>query len=153
MDFTRIQLDDDLEAFLDKQVRPFMDEHLTDDVLARERVEGNGFVPEYQQALARQGWLDRWLAPADDGDTLDSLRAAIVRAEEAARVGPLFPVTGSHSLVMTVVRQFGSDDLRAEIADGVHRGDIQACLGYTEPDCGSDAAAIRTRGCATATSG
>ena len=25
------------------------------------------------------------------------------------------------------------------------RGQIQACLGYTEPDCGSDAAAIRTR--------
>ena len=27
----------------------------------------------------------------------------------------------------------------------MHRGEIQACLGYTEPDCGSDAAAIRTR--------
>jgi alkylation response protein AidB-like acyl-CoA dehydrogenase len=46
---------------------------------------------------------------------------------------------------MQVVRQFGSDELKAEIAAGVQAGEIQACLGYTEPDCGSDAAAIRTR--------
>ena len=69
----------------------------------------------------------------------------MLESEQAARVGPLFPVTGSHALVMQVVRQFGSDALRAEIADGVRAGTVQACLGYTEPDCGSDAAAIRTR--------
>ncbi len=145
MDFSRIELDDDLEAFVHEQVRPFLDEHLSEELLARERVEGNGFVPEYQQALARRGWLEQWLASSADGNALDSLRAAILRAEEADRVGPLFPVTGSHGLVMTVVRQFGSDALRAQIAEGVHSGDIQTCLGYTEPDCGSDAAAIRTR--------
>ena len=73
------------------------------------------------------------------------MRAAIVRAEETDRVGPLFPVVGSHALVMSVVKQFASDALLTEITAGVHRGDVQACLGYTEPDCGSDAAAIRTR--------
>jgi alkylation response protein AidB-like acyl-CoA dehydrogenase len=146
MDFSRVELDDELAAFRDEQVGPFLDQHLTDDVLARERLEGNGFVPEYQRALADRGWLEQWLAPAADGvRALDPVRAAIVLAEETDRVGPLFPVTGSHSLVMSVVRQFGGDALRAEIADGVHRGEIQACLGYTEPDCGSDAAAIRTR--------
>ena len=144
MDFSRIDLDDDRSAFWADEVRPFMDEHLPDDLLARERVEGNGFVPEYQRALARRGWLEAWL-DADDAPSLDPVQAAIVRAEEYDRVGPLFPVAGSHSLVMGVVRQFGSDALRAEIEAGVSRGEIQACLGYTEPDCGSDAAAIRTR--------
>ena len=144
MDFSRIDLDDDRSAFWADEVRPFMDEHLPDDLLARERVEGNGFDPEYQRALARRGWLEPWLG-ADDAPSLDPVRAAIVRAEEYDRVGPLFPVAGSHSLVMGVVRQFGSDALRAEIEAGVSRGEIQACLGYTEPDCGSDAAAIRTR--------
>jgi alkylation response protein AidB-like acyl-CoA dehydrogenase len=145
VDFSRIELDEELEEFRDEQVRPFLDEHLTDDVLARERLEGNGFVPEYQQALARRGWLEQWLASAPDERALDPLRAAIVRAEETDRVGPLFPVAGSHALVMSVVKAFGSDALRGEIAAGVDRGEIQACLGYTEPDCGSDAAAIRTR--------
>jgi alkylation response protein AidB-like acyl-CoA dehydrogenase len=46
---------------------------------------------------------------------------------------------------MSVVRQFGSDELRAEIGPGVRKGEVVCCLGYTEPDCGSDAAAIRSR--------
>lgn len=145
MDFSTIEFDDDLQRFRDDEVRPFLDEHLTDDVLARERREGNGFVPEFQRALAARGWLEPWLAADPSADALDPVRAAVLESEEAARVGPLLPVTGSHGLVMHVVRQFGSDALRAEIADGVHAGEIQACLGYTEPDCGSDAAAIRTR--------
>jgi alkylation response protein AidB-like acyl-CoA dehydrogenase len=145
MDFSPIEFDDDLRRFRDEEVRPFLDEQLTDDVLARERREGNGFIPEYQRALGARGWLEPWLADDDDTDRLDPVRAAVFESEEAARVGPLIPVTGSHSLVMSVVRQFGSHELRAEIAAGVRAGVIQACLGYTEPDCGSDAAAIRTR--------
>lgn len=145
MDFSAIEFDDDLQRFRDDEVRPFLDEHLTDDVLARERHEGNGFIPEFQRALAARGWLEPWLAADPSADALDPVWAAVLESEEAARVGPLLPITGSHGLVMHVVRQFGSDALRAEIADGVHAGEIQACLGYTEPDCGSDAAAIRTR--------
>jgi alkylation response protein AidB-like acyl-CoA dehydrogenase len=144
VDFSPIELDDDLRRFRD-EVRAFLDEQLTDDVLARERHEGNGFVPAYQRALARREWLEPWLDDGDAGVGLDSVRAAVLDVEQAARVGPLFPVQGSHALVMQVVRQFGSDELKAEIVDGVHSGEIQACLGYTEPDCGSDAAAIRTR--------
>jgi alkylation response protein AidB-like acyl-CoA dehydrogenase len=151
VDFSPIEFDDDLRRFRDDEVRPFLDEQLTDDVLARERHEGNGFDPAYQRALAARGWLELWLAdgPTSDGlggdGGLDAVRAAVFDVEQAARVGPLFPVQGSHALVMQVVRQFASDELKAELADRVHAGEVQACLGYTEPDCGSDAAAIRTR--------
>jgi 3-oxocholest-4-en-26-oyl-CoA dehydrogenase alpha subunit len=145
VDFSPIDFDDELRRFRDEEVRPFLDEQLTDDVLARERHEGNGFVPSYQRALAARGWLEPWLADTPDPDALDPVRATVLESELAARVGPLFPVTGSHALVMHVVRQFGSHALKAEIDGGVRAGEIQACLGYTEPDCGSDAAAIRTR--------
>jgi alkylation response protein AidB-like acyl-CoA dehydrogenase len=43
------------------------------------------------------------------------------------------------------VHAFGSDDLRAEVLAGVADGEVTCCLGYTEPDCGSDAAAVTTR--------
>jgi alkylation response protein AidB-like acyl-CoA dehydrogenase len=142
VDFSAIEFDDELRRFRDDEVRPFLAEQLTDDVLARERHEGNGFVPTYQRALAARGWLEPWLGGAGG---LDPVRAAVLEVEQAAWVGPLFPVQGSHALVMQVVRQFGSNELKAEIAAGVQAGEIQACLGYTEPDCGSDAAAIRTR--------
>ena len=123
MDFSPIEFDDDLRRFRDDDVRPFLDEHLTDDVLARERHEGNGFVPEYQHALAARGWLEPWLADGPTPDALDPVRAGGARVGAGRPRGPLFPVTGSHGLVMQVVRQFGSDALRAEIADGVRAGD------------------------------
>ena len=145
MDFSAIEFDDELRRFRDDEVRPFLDEQLTGDVLARERHEGNGFDPVYQRALAARGWMEPWLPDRATTAGLDPVQAAVLETEQAARVGPLFPVQGSHALVMQVVRQFGSAELHAEIAAGVHAGEIQACLGYTEPDCGSDAAAIRTR--------
>jgi alkylation response protein AidB-like acyl-CoA dehydrogenase len=43
------------------------------------------------------------------------------------------------------VRSFGSAALQAEILPGVASGVIRICLGYTEPDCGSDLAGVRTR--------
>ena len=111
MDFSPIEFDDELRRFRDDEVGPFLDAQLTDAVLARERHEGNGFDPGYQRAMAARGWLERFL---DDGPTndepgghvgLDPVRAAVFETEQAARVGPLFPVPGSHGLVMQVVRQ------------------------------------------------
>jgi alkylation response protein AidB-like acyl-CoA dehydrogenase len=57
----------------------------------------------------------------------------------------MLPVKGSNRLVRSVVHAFGSDDLRAEVLAGVADGEVTCCLGYTEPDCGSDAAAVTTR--------
>ena len=145
MDFSVIELDPEVAEFWAGEVVPFMDEHLSHELLEQEHREGNGFVPAYQRALAAQGWLAPSASSAEHADGLDGMRAAIVQGEEGRRVGALFPVAGSHSLVMSVVRAFGSDELHAEIDRGTSEGAIQCALGYTEPDCGSDAAAIRTR--------
>jgi alkylation response protein AidB-like acyl-CoA dehydrogenase len=36
-------------------------------------------------------------------------------------------------------------DLKADVLPKVAAGDVRFCLGYTEPDSGSDIAAARTR--------
>ena len=149
MDFGIIELDDDVLAFWNDEVRPFFDEYLADDVLERERREGNGIIPELQRALGARGWL----APAatataanePGGVGIDALRSAIVDAEEGLRAGPLLPAKGSHNLVVAVIRAFGSDELKATVLPKATRGEVSCCLGYTEPDCGSDAAAVTTR--------
>ena len=41
--------------------------------------------------------------------------------------------------------QFGSPELRAEVLPGVFSGHVRLCLGYTEPDGGSDIATCKTR--------
>ena len=139
MDFGRIDLPQDLVEFW-SEVGKFYDEHLPPKAIDQERADGNGFVPSLERALGERGWrTPTW--PEREGGP----QAAILRAEEARRVGPLFPVKGSTELVAGAVRHFGSMELREEILSGVARGELTLSLGYTEPDCGSDAAAIRTR--------
>lgn len=144
MDFGVLELDEDLQAFRE-EVSRFYDEHLPPAVVAAERGEGNGVVPELERALARAGWVDPSTGAGADGAELDDVRLAIVDAEEGRRAGSLLPVKGSTRLVLGVVRAFGSDALRAEVLAGTAAGTATCSLGYTEPDCGSDAAAITTR--------
>ena len=145
MDFSEMTLPEDDVAFWRDEVVPFYDEHLGDDVLDRERHEGNGWVPELEVKLGRRGWIEPTGTPDEGGADLDPVRAALLLGEEARRAGVLFPVKGSHQLVMEVVRRFGSPEVQAEVLAGSAAGTIKCCLGYTEPDCGSDAAAVTTR--------
>ena len=43
------------------------------------------------------------------------------------------------------IRPHGSEQLKREVLPGIANGTIRVCLGYTEPDAGSDLAAVRTR--------
>jgi 3-oxocholest-4-en-26-oyl-CoA dehydrogenase alpha subunit len=143
MDFGAIELTPDVEAFWD-EVGDFLDVHLTDEV--RERAERNqdGHDAAFHRALGSRGWiLPMW--PVDEGGAgLDPLRARILALElawrDAPSVGRLITVT-----ITLGVRAWGSDDLRAEVLPRVARGEVCMCLGYTEPDSGSDMAAAKTR--------
>ena len=144
MDFGRIELDADVQAFRD-EVRAFYDEHLTEDMLEKERREGNGFIPSLHRAMGERGWVMPSAPVEQGGAGLDPLRAYLVDTELHRRVGPLLPVLGSNRLVTSVVRVFGSKELKARVLPAVARGEVMMSLGYTEPDAGSDAAAIKTR--------
>jgi alkylation response protein AidB-like acyl-CoA dehydrogenase len=144
MDFSPIEIAPDVQAFWDDEVVPFFDEHLSQEILDREEEEGNGFIPALDRALAAKGWLQPMASVEDGGAGLDPVRAAVIMAEQNRRVFS-FPVKGSHGLVTPVVQAFGSDELKAKVLPGARRGEIHFCLGYTEPDCGTDAAAVKTR--------
>jgi alkylation response protein AidB-like acyl-CoA dehydrogenase len=144
MDFGRIELDADTLAFWE-EVRAFYDEHLTEEMLEKERREGNGLIPSLHRAMGARGWVMPSAPPEQGGAGLDPLRAYIVETELHRRVGPLLTALGSVRLVTAVVRVFGSEELKARVLPGVARGEVFMSLGYTEPDAGSDAAAIKTR--------
>jgi len=52
---------------------------------------------------------------------------------------------GTTSLVVEAVRRYGNDELKAEVLGRVASGEVRMCLGYTEPDGGSDIAGAKTR--------
>jgi alkylation response protein AidB-like acyl-CoA dehydrogenase len=48
-------------------------------------------------------------------------------------------------LVGRTLMAFGSERLKSEVLTRIARGDAICCLGYTEPEFGSDVASARTR--------
>lgn len=143
MNFEVIELDEDTMDFW-RDVRGFFEEHVTAEVLDEERVNGGGFNEALHLAMGQRGWVaPRW-TESEGGADLDPLRARIV-ADEFARSGAPYILAGTTLLPPVAIRMFGSAEVQAEVLPGVADGTVRICLGYTEPDCGSDLAAVRTR--------
>ena len=70
--------------------------------------------------------------------------AAIV-AREVTRSGAPAILAGTTLLPASSIRAHGNEQLQREVLPGIADGTIRVCLGYTEPDTGSDLAAVRTR--------
>jgi alkylation response protein AidB-like acyl-CoA dehydrogenase len=145
MDFSVINLEPEVAAFR-REVTRFLDDHLTEEVVAYERRTGNGHYPPFHAALGARGWILPMWPVAEGGAGLDPLRARILALELAWRQSQWVSVS---RLVTTTIalglRGWASDALRQEILPGVARGTVLMCLGYTEPDSGSDMAAAKTR--------
>ncbi len=143
MDFSIVDLDEQTRDFQEK-VRAFCDEHITEEVMDAEFATGDGFNAALHKALGQQGWiLPTW--PRDKGGAgLTPLQAAILSTELRLRHAPTIPM-GTTMLVLPAVTRWATDELKAEVLPAVASGDVRFCLGYTEPDSGSDIAAAKTR--------
>jgi alkylation response protein AidB-like acyl-CoA dehydrogenase len=141
MQFTQLALDDETRAFW-REVNEFIAAN-RDPALATEP-DVNANDQRLQRALGRRGWnIPHW--PKELGGAALSPLQRHILALELSRSGAPLVGRGLTHLILPAVEQFGSQELKAEIFPGVARGDINFCLGYTEPDGGSDMAAARTR--------
>ncbi len=143
MNFALLDLDDETRAFW-AEARAFFDTHVTASVHDEERETGAGFNEPLHLALGQRGWVAPQWSVEDGGAGLDALQARIV-AQELTRSGAPFILASTTLLPPVAIRLFAADDIKAEILPGVADGTIRICLGYTEPDCGSDLAAVKTR--------
>ncbi|MEY2432755.1 MAG: hypothetical protein QOC92_2480, partial [Acidimicrobiaceae bacterium] len=119
------------------EVRAFVAEHLSEEI--RERVHLTGTVHDwgFHRALADRGWLDAtWcLGPSE----VQALK------EELGRAGAPLDGWGTSDLVAHTIDVAGNDAQREEIVPRVRSGEVVICLGYSEPDAGSDLASVTTR--------
>jgi acyl-CoA dehydrogenase len=120
----------EIRAFVRERLRPYADEW-----------EDAGWFPnEVFGALAERGWLGLkyrgdWVADA-------------VLTEELARCGSggVAAGIGAHIHIATPpVFTFGTDAQRKRWLEPALRGELIGALAITEPDAGSDVAAVRTR--------
>jgi alkylation response protein AidB-like acyl-CoA dehydrogenase len=135
-------LSDDDQRFLE-EARDFLRTHVTEDVKRRDRETGDNFDEGVHLALGAAGYLEReWKSEADGG--FSRVRRRIWELEKRRAHVP-WVTWGTTAMVARSVAKFGSAELRDEVLPGVFSGHVRLCLGYTEPEGGSDIATCKTR--------
>ena len=117
---------------------------MTDEVIARDRETGENFDEGVHLALGEAGYLAAdFKAEADGG--FSRVRKRIWDLEIGRAHTPWFH-WGTTAMVARAVEQFGSAELKEEVlARRCCPVEFRLCLGYTEPEGGSDVATCKTR--------
>jgi alkylation response protein AidB-like acyl-CoA dehydrogenase len=137
-----VQLSDDDEAFR-AELRSLVKTLVTEEVIRRDRETGENFDEGVHLALGAAGYLARdWHDEADGGFT--RVRRRIWHLEIGRAHTPWFH-WGTTAMVAHTVHRFGSPELKEQVLPKVLSGEYRLCLGYTEPEGGSDVATCKTR--------
>ncbi|CAN5516404.1 acyl-CoA dehydrogenase family protein [soil metagenome] len=142
MDFSRVELDDDDQKFL-TDVRAFLTEHVTDEVRRRDRETGDNFDEGVHLAIGAAGYLEAEWKPESEGG-FSRVRRRIWELEKRRAHVP-WVTWGTTAMVARSVAAFGKPELVDEVMPKVFSGEVRMCLGYTEPEGGSDIATCKTR--------
>jgi alkylation response protein AidB-like acyl-CoA dehydrogenase len=142
MDFSRVTLPAEDQDFLD-EVRGFLTTHITDEVIRHDRETGDNFHEGAHLALGAAGYLEAEWKPESAGG-FTRVRRRIWELEKRRFHVP-WVTWGTTSMVAHSVDSFGSEELKAEVLPKVSSGHVRLCLGYTEPEGGSDVATCKTR--------
>lgn len=142
MDFSHVELSPEDAAFRD-ELRAFLAEIVTEEVIRRDRETGDNFDEGVHLALAAAGYLEREFRSEEDGGFSRVQRR--IWALERRRAEVPWVTWGTTVMIAGSVARFASDEIRDDVLRGVFDGTVRMCLGYTEPEGGSDVATCKTR--------
>jgi alkylation response protein AidB-like acyl-CoA dehydrogenase len=109
-------------------------------------VEGEAAL--WRDRLASRGWgTPTW--PAELGGGGLNHQEAKVLSEEMHRVGAINPIPLLAGMGVTMVGptilEYGTEDQKQRHIPGICSGKVRWCLGYSEPNAGSDLASLATK--------
>ncbi|WP_157220205.1 acyl-CoA dehydrogenase [Flavisphingomonas formosensis] len=127
-----------------EEVRAFFRSHMTDALRAMADPSTDGHDPEFHRALAAAGlaypdWPNEWGGSERTPFEVSAL-AHVFEEFRWTRV----PI-GITAMGARMVMMFGSPELRQEVLPRIGAGEALSCLGFTEPEAGSDVYSTRTR--------
>jgi alkylation response protein AidB-like acyl-CoA dehydrogenase len=135
-----------------EEVATWLAEHLTGEFAPLVGTGGPGREHEHvelrtawEQELGRGGWIGLGWAAADGGRGA-SIEDQVTFHEEYAKAGG--PARIGHigeQLVAPTLIAFGTQEQKDRFLPGIKAGTELWCQGYSEPDAGSDLAAVRTK--------
>jgi 3-oxocholest-4-en-26-oyl-CoA dehydrogenase alpha subunit len=139
MDFT---LDAKAEA-LRAEVRDFLTQHLTPELDAQVYTSGVSHDEAFAKALGERNWIaPEWTR--EGFEALDDFEVQVL-IDELTRVEAPTVAVATSMMVGRVIRAVGSEALQAEVLPRVVTGEVTIALGMSEPEAGSDVAAVQTR--------
>ncbi len=127
-----------VRGVLSREIEPFVDEW-----------EEAGAFPGHQvwKALGASGLLGLEYDPAYGGQGAEH-SYTVIFGEELGRIGcggvPM-AITAHTDMATPSLHRFGTHELKERYLAPALAGEMMAAIGVTEPDAGSDMAAIRTR--------
>ncbi|KKW68421.1 acyl-CoA dehydrogenase [Lampropedia cohaerens] len=129
------------------QVRQWLEDNLPAELahkvnhnlrLTREDLQG------WARVLGRQGWLANSWPREFGGPGWDAVQRYLF-AEECARAGAPSIVPFGPVMVAPVIMAYGTPQQQQRFLPGIASGEVWWSQGYSEPDAGSDLAALKTR--------
>lgn len=129
---------------LGKEIKEFFDKNLTPELRAKAHYSFDGHDAGIHKKLAEAKLLfPNW--PKEYGGREAppySMNALYQTFEE---VGWTTHAISTTSIVGTMIRKCGTEQLKNEVLSKIISGEVVCSLGYTEPSCGSDVFAVKTR--------
>lgn len=136
---------DDSQEALRNELRSYYDKLLTPDVRVALR-EGHG-IGSAMRSVVRQMGEDGWLGigwPVEYGGQGRSAIEQFIFFDESMRAGAPVPMLTINTVGPTLY-QHGSQEQKDYFLPRILKGDVHFCIGYTEPNAGTDLAALQTR--------
>ena len=131
------------EAFR-AEVRAFIETHLSAEIVQQAHATGTMHDWGFHRALCERGYLAAGWPSEVGGLGRDAIDQTLLMQE---LYGAGAPIDGLNiaAMVGATLLVCGTDEQKAEILPGILAGEVRCCLGYSEPDAGSDVAAVTTR--------
>jgi len=131
-----------------KEIRAWLAKHWTPEKQAahlRKPFNERGYDNEFSRLMGRDGWIGLgW--PKHFGGQGRSPTEQIAFITEIANAGaPAHAHTTSETIVAQALFQHGAKEQQDEWLPAIKHGERLFALGYSEPEAGSDLAALRTR--------
>jgi 3-oxocholest-4-en-26-oyl-CoA dehydrogenase alpha subunit len=135
----------EVEAFR-QEVREFVQKEWSEELRARAAGHGGDTYEQeraFRRRLGERGWLSLpW--PKQYGGQERSPLEYYVFHEEMSYAGAPASATGV-GMVAPTLMHFGTEEQKQRFLPRIASGEIDFCLGYSEPDAGSDLASLQIR--------
>jgi len=130
---------------LRRELRDYYQKILTPEVSERLMVEHG--VGVTTRAIVRQMGQDGWLGigwPKEYGGQGRSQIEQFIFFDESMRCGAPVPMLTINTVAPSIMH-FGTAEQKESFLPRILRGELHFCIGYTEPNAGTDLAALKTR--------